>query len=93
MKAFNSTGNTDDTGVTASLGLMREGINWRHKLRAPADFQRTNGVTTREQFLAGHDANLKFTDRLLAFAAAQHNVTDFRLSSHAMRSQAVWAMI
>ena len=52
LGAFNSTGNSSNTGITASLALTREGINWRHKLRGRADYQRNNGVTTREQFLA-----------------------------------------
>ena len=71
LGAFNSTGNAENTGVTASLALTREGINWRHKLRGRADFQRNNGVTTREQFLAAYEPNLKLSARLIAFALAQ----------------------
>ncbi len=70
LGAFNSTGNAENTGVTAALGLTREGINWRHKLRARADYQRNNGVTTSEQFLAGYETNLLINERLFAFAAA-----------------------
>jgi len=69
LGAFNSTGNAENTGVTAALGLTREGINWRHKLRARADYQRNNGIATSEQFLAGYEANLLINDRLYAFAA------------------------
>jgi putative salt-induced outer membrane protein len=78
LGAFNSTGNSSNTGLTASLALTREGINWRHKLRGRADFQRNNGVTTREQFLAGYEANLKINDRLFAFAAAQYERDRFQ---------------
>lgn len=78
LGAFNSTGNSSNTGVTASLGLTRDGIKWRHKLRARADYQRSNGVTTREQFLAAYEPNLKLSDRLFAFALAQYERDRFQ---------------
>ena len=78
LGAFNSTGNSSNTGVTASLGLTREGINWRHKLRGRADFQRSNGITTREQFLAAYEPNLILSDRLFAFALAQYERDRFQ---------------
>ena len=78
LGAFNSTGNSSNTGVTASLGLAREGINWRHKLRGRADYQRSNGVTTREQFLAAYEPNLILSDRLFAYALAQYERDRFQ---------------
>lgn len=78
LGAFNSTGNASNTGVTASLALTREGINWRHKLRGRADFQRNNGVTTREQFLAAYEPNLKLSSRLFAYALAQYERDRFQ---------------
>lgn len=78
LGAFNSTGNAENTGITASLGLTREGINWRHKLRARADYQEANGVTTREQFLAAYEPNLKISDRLFVYALAQYERDRFQ---------------
>ncbi len=78
LGAFNSTGNASNTGVTASLGLTREGIDWRHKLRGRADYQRNNGVTTREQFLAAYEPNYKINDRLFAYALAQYERDRFQ---------------
>ena len=78
LGAFNSTGNSSNTGLTASLGLTRDGINWRHKLSGRADFQRSNGVTTREQFLAAYEPNLKLSDRLFAYALAQYERDRFQ---------------
>ena len=78
LGAFNSTGNSSNTGITASLALTREGINWRHKLRGRADYQRNNGVTTREQFLAAYEPNLKLNDRLFAYALAQYERDRFQ---------------
>ncbi len=78
LGAFNSTGNSSNTGITAALALTREGINWRHKLRARADYQRSNGVTTREQFLAAYEPNLKLSDRLYVYALAQYERDRFQ---------------
>lgn len=78
LGAFNSTGNAENTGVTASLSLVKEGINWRHKLSGRADYQEANGVTTREQFLAAYEPNLKITDRLFAYALGQYERDRFQ---------------
>ncbi len=72
LGAFRSTGNSSNTGVTAGLTLERLGIDWRHKLTGLADFQRTNGVTTREQFLAAYEANYNLNERLFLFGLAQY---------------------
>lgn len=71
LGAFRSTGNSSNTGITASFALKREGIDWQHKLTARADYQRSNGVTTREQFFARYEPNYKISDRLFAYALAQ----------------------
>lgn len=78
LGAFAATGNAENAGVTASLALTREGINWRHKLRGRADFQSTNGVTTREQYLAAYEPNLKLSTRLFAYALAQYERDRFQ---------------
>ncbi|MEP1422569.1 MAG: DUF481 domain-containing protein [Erythrobacter sp.] len=78
LGAFMSSGNADNTGITASLALTKDGINWRHKLGARADYQRSQGVTTREQFLANYELNYKFTDRLYAYGLAQYERDRFQ---------------
>ena len=78
LGAFMSSGNADNTGVTASLGLTKDGINWRHKLRGRADYQRSEGVTTREQFLAAYEVNYKISDRLFAYALGQYERDRFQ---------------
>ena len=78
LGAFMSSGNADNTGLSASLALTKDGINWRHKLAGRADYQRSEGVTTREQFLAAYEANYKFTDRLYAYALAQYERDRFQ---------------
>ncbi|MEO1221867.1 MAG: DUF481 domain-containing protein, partial [Pseudomonadota bacterium] len=78
LGAFMSAGNADNTGVTASLALTKDGINWRHKLAARADYQESEGVTTREQFLAAYEVNYKINDRLFTYALAQYERDRFQ---------------
>ena len=76
--AFRSTGNSSNTGVTAGLKLKRTGIDWRHKLAVLADYQRTNGVTTREQFLLAYEPNYQLNDHLFVYALGQYERDRFQ---------------
>jgi putative salt-induced outer membrane protein len=77
LGGFMSSGNSDATGLTAGLGLTKEGVRWRHNFRAHADYQRSNGVTSRNQFLVALEPNYKFNDRLFAFGLAQFEKDKF----------------
>ena len=76
--AFHSSGNSRNTGLTAGLALARTGIDWSHKLRAQADYQRSNGVTSREQFLGSYEPRYKINPRLFAYGLAQYERDRFQ---------------
>ena len=78
LGAFQSSGNSDDLGVTAGLGLKREGIDWRHKLNALVDYRESDGAATREQFLFGYEPNYKITERLYAYGLGQYERDRFQ---------------
>lgn len=78
LGGFHSSGNTDSTGISGSLKLKKEGEKWRHNLRALADYQRTNGTTDREQFLAAYKPHYKFNDRFYAYGLAQYERDRFQ---------------
>lgn len=78
LGAFMSTGNAENTGITAAIALTREGIDWRHKLSGRADYQETEGVVTREQFVAAYEPNYKLTERLYAYALGQYERDRFQ---------------
>lgn len=78
LGAFRSTGNSSNSGITAGLALTREGIDWRHKFSGRVDYQRSNGITTREQFVARYEPNYKISDHLFAFALAQYERDRFQ---------------
>lgn len=78
LGGFRATGNSSNTGLTAGLALKREGIDWTHKLKGRVDYQRSNGVTTREQFFAAYEPNYTISDRLFAYALAQYERDRFQ---------------
>lgn len=70
--AYLTTGNSDTSGIALGLALTKEGDRWRHNLRAMTDYQRSNGQTTRSQWLASYEPNYKFNARLYAYGLAQY---------------------
>ena len=76
--AFLSTGNSDNTGVSVALALTRTGIDWEHRLRATADYQRSNGRTSREQYLVAWEPRYQISKDLFAFGLAQYESDRFQ---------------
>ncbi len=76
--AFVSSGNSSETGLTLGLKLKREGIDWSHELRVKADYQRTNGVTSREQIVAAYEPQYQIQDGLFAYALGQYERDRFQ---------------
>jgi putative salt-induced outer membrane protein len=76
--AFRATGNSSNTGITTGLMVDRQGIDWRHRLTARVDYQRANGVTTREQFLARYEPNVNVSDNFYVYALAQYERDRFQ---------------
>lgn len=71
LGGYRSTGNTRNTGLSGGLKLSRNGVNWKFKFRAQADYQKSNGVTSREQFLVGFSPEYRINDRSFAFGLVQ----------------------
>ncbi len=65
-----TTGNTKDIGATVSVGLTREGLYFRHKLKGLIDRQKSNGAMTRNRSLADYELDYKFDDRLYLYGFA-----------------------
>jgi putative salt-induced outer membrane protein len=78
LGGFRATGNSSNTGLTAGFTVNRQGIDWRHQLTGRVDYQRANGVTTREQFLGRYEPNFNVSDRFYAFALAQYERDRFQ---------------
>lgn len=52
-----TTGNTEQLSVLLGVRLNKEGLAARHKLAILADYQRTDGITSRERYSANHALN------------------------------------
>src|SRR6478609_3936258 len=76
--AFMATGNSDMTGVAVAISLQRTGINWEHRLRATADYQRSNGRTSREQYLVAWEPHFQISKDLFAYGLAQYDSDRFQ---------------
>ncbi|NIJ29243.1 putative salt-induced outer membrane protein [Sphingomonas insulae] len=77
LGGYITTGNTDSKGGAAVLDLTREGLQWRHKFHAQADYQENANITTREHYLASYEPNYKIDDRLYVYGAAQYEADRF----------------
>lgn len=69
LGGFISSGNSDVAGLTAAVEGERQGVHWRHKIRAKADYQESDGATSRERYLLGYEPNLKVDDRAYLYGA------------------------
>ena len=69
LGGYRTSGNSDTLGLTAVLDATREGLSWRHKFHAQADYTENQGVTTREHYLASYEPNYKIDDRLYIYGA------------------------
>lgn len=76
--AFQSSGNSDNLGATVSLALDRTGVDWQHRLRAAADYQRSNGRTSREQYSASYEPRYQVNSDLFSYALAQYESDRFQ---------------
>lgn len=65
--ASQSSGNTSSVGLSAGVALARKGIDWTHKMRAQADYQRTNGQTSVERYLAELEPQYRINARTFAY--------------------------
>lgn len=72
LGGFLSAGNSDTKGLAAALQLTRESTRWRMRLSANADYQRSNGATSTERFVAAAEPNYKFAEHLFVYGLAQY---------------------
>lgn len=64
-------GNTEDSAFNVGLVLSGEGLMWNHHIIAIADFQKTEGTTTREAFRLSYQLDYRISDLWYAFGLLQ----------------------
>ena len=77
LGGFVTTGNSETAGGSAVLDANREGLQWRHKFHAQADYQESLGTTTREHYLVSYEPNYKFDERAYAYGQVQYEADRF----------------
>jgi putative salt-induced outer membrane protein len=77
LGGYRTSGNTHDVGLTASLELRREAVEWRHKVRLQTDYQESLGVKTRERYYASYEPNWKFDERAYVYGSSLYESDRF----------------
>lgn len=77
LGASKVTGNTDTTDIAIGVHLTKDGLKWAHKFNVTADYQRAQGVSGVDKYLAGYEANYKFNERLFTFGLLQYDRDHF----------------
>lgn len=65
--ASHSSGNNSSTGLSLGVALTRKGLDWDQRFRAQGDYQRSDGKTTIERYLAEYEPQIRIGDRAFAF--------------------------
>tara|TARA_R110000772_G_scaffold39727_5_gene93171 strand:+ start:7548 stop:8507 length:960 start_codon:yes stop_codon:yes gene_type:complete len=73
-----STGNTRNTGISGGIKLKKEAEKWRVTFRALTDYQRTNGLTSKEQFNVTLEPNYKVSEQLYVYGLIQYERDRFQ---------------
>ena len=76
---FVTSGNTEQSGINVGLVLNREGLMWNHHFNALADFQKTDGETTREAFRVSYQLDYRISDLWFAYGLLQWERDKFAL--------------
>ena len=61
-----------------ALALQRNGIAWQHRFNVTADYQSSNGRTSREQYLAAYEPRYQIDTSLFAYGLAQYESDRFQ---------------
>nr|WP_184003234.1 DUF481 domain-containing protein [Stakelama sediminis] len=77
LGGYLTTGNTNNIGITGTIDVERDGYKWRHKLHMLADYQKSNGVVSREHYLVAYEPNYKVNSRLYIYGATQYESDRF----------------
>jgi len=72
LGGFRTTGNTDTVGLSGALRMKREGLKWRHKFEASADYQQSAGLTSRERYTGSYENNYKFDEKAYLVSLVQY---------------------
>jgi putative salt-induced outer membrane protein len=74
---FISSGNTNTKGVAIGVNVAKETRKWKHELRGFVDYQRQDGVTSRERYFAGYEGHYNITPNFYALLTLSYERDPF----------------
>ncbi len=74
---FISSGNTDTKGLAIGVNLAKETRQWKHAVRGFVDYQKQDGVTSRERYFAGYEGNYNITPNFYALLTLSYDRDPF----------------
>ncbi len=66
-----TSGNTEDTAINVGIALNRDGLSWNHHFNGIADFQSSDGETTREAYRVSYQLDYKISNLWYAYGLVQ----------------------
>jgi putative salt-induced outer membrane protein len=74
---FISSGNTNTKGVAIGVNVTKETRRWTHALRGFVDYQRQDGITSRERYFAGYEGHYNITPDFFALLTLSYERDPF----------------
>ena len=74
---FISSGNTNTKGVALGINFAKDTRRWHHAFRGFIDYQRQDGVTSRERYFAGYDGHYNITPDFFALLTLSYERDPF----------------
>jgi putative salt-induced outer membrane protein len=56
-----SSGNTQSTGIVLGLSATKETLRWKHAFKGTVDYQRDDGIVSKERLFAGYEGSHNFS--------------------------------
>lgn len=74
---FISSGNTSTKGVAIGVNVAKDTLRWHHAFRGFVDYQRQDGVTSRERYFAGYEGHYNITPDFFALLTLSYERDPF----------------
>lgn len=72
-----TTGNTETTDIGFGLKLAKETENWKHSIKASADYGKADGEENKNRYALGYQIDRNITEQLYGYGSADYFSDDF----------------
>ena len=82
LNGSRTSGNTDTTDIGLTFKLANRGSEWRHSLKATADYGRNSGATNKSRYRASYKIGKDLGPRIYGFVNGDYYSDDFGAYKH-----------